>query len=370
MRFLSNKAEYERSTASYEADIRIFDAEPWAEHEAVDELIALQAQVFTAEVSDKQVEQQKVGKIYTQMSEIEGSIKNHGEEAAYALQAAEEFERRGYKSLGLERAELFNRAIAAHCIVARAQLDMGMYQLGYRSFGTALDLRMTISRVLKEELSSVDNETIIARHRPLNPISLKTLGEDSVEDGIRLLEKRMLGLIVNEDHDRFQTWLTRYGSRRCAHKLRTKEVAEQSGDYTAGLIEVLSRFLAVYEFPRDMHDTIINDLDSMQDQFGPYSFPMMAASAVKNFSNAYKSLLSKQNLKRRNRRLIETTEKIFSSLVNYTVDYDIFSSEGAPIFLPVRNIRSMIEAYKKVQARNFGLSNGYTNYETPSYYTD
>ncbi|HEX7633439.1 MAG TPA: hypothetical protein VF401_03890 [Candidatus Saccharimonadales bacterium] len=81
-----------RPSASYAADIKILDAEPWNADGPIDRLIFLQQQAFAA---DRSRNHNRFGTIVMEMSGIEHEIGNHSEAAAYAEEAIGAFSQGG-----------------------------------------------------------------------------------------------------------------------------------------------------------------------------------------------------------------------------------------------------------------------------------
>ncbi len=155
------------SSEAYAKDIQRLDAEPWNERGIVDDLVDLQQQAFEAEMAGDDAQ---AAAFYEQMGVLEGSLHNAAEEADYATTAA-----------GLyETSELYDRAIAAHCVAAKAHHRGGSPELFYGSFKSAVDLRVRVETTASAPASPYATDEKIV---PL----LRMFGQE-IEHGITFSE--------------------------------------------------------------------------------------------------------------------------------------------------------------------------------------
>lgn len=119
---------FHQPSPEYAADIKQLDAQPWDEHSAVDSLIVLQRDAFLSEVARDHA---RHGAIALQMADIERSLNNSSEAAAYTQEAVDAF----------DEGDMAEDAIAASCVLATEYRNLQGPDLAVAAMQRALALR-------------------------------------------------------------------------------------------------------------------------------------------------------------------------------------------------------------------------------------
>jgi hypothetical protein len=303
------------------------------DHDAVDRLIALQRQVFEADTSE--TSRKRVGEIYVEMASIESATSNFGEAAAYGFDAVEAFERAGD----------FENAVAGWCIVAAARGRLNMPVEAYNALARGIHLQQSIIHSYLERANQVSNHDIITRHTPYVPPEppLTPLRGLSDEQRLAQVSARVNYHIHSQGAAGFNDWLREAGPERVAEQLRLYEVAKATFGYLHVMAEIVQKFLQETPLPKQLHASVLADLDSMY-QAGPYDDSIRVIQTAPLLANMYLAFAHQPALKRKYRKFAEQRAEDLRGAARFygsITQYGGFRSQPEPI----SSVASAVQGY-------------------------